>query len=78
MIPIRDTVPRQHFPFAVLALIVINLLVFFRELALPEDFAEQFIYLFGLVPARYSHPVWAAEAGLVRTWMTPAERPHRM
>ncbi len=68
MIPIRDTVPRQHFPFAVLALIAINVLVFFRELALPEDFAEQFIYLFGLVPARYAHPVWAAEAGFPHTY----------
>ena len=68
MIPIRDTVPRQHFPVAVLALIVINILVFFRELALAEDIAEQFIYLFGLVPARYSHPAWAAEAGFPHSY----------
>ena len=69
MIPIRDTVPRQHFPFAVSILIVINVFVFIRELALPEDFAEQFIYLFGLVPARYAHPAWAAEAGYPRTFL---------
>jgi membrane associated rhomboid family serine protease len=68
LIPIRDTVPRQHFPFAVLALIAVNVLVFFRELALPEDFAEQFIYLFGLVPARYTHAAWAAEAGFPHTY----------
>ncbi|HEY6148297.1 MAG TPA: rhomboid family intramembrane serine protease [Thermoanaerobaculia bacterium] len=68
MIPIRDTVPRQHFPIAVLALIAINVLVFFRELALPEDFAEQFIYLFGLVPARYTHAAWASEAGFPHTY----------
>ena len=63
MIPIRDTVPRQHFPFAVWTLIAINVFVFIRELALPEDITEQFIDLFGLVPARYTH-AGAAEAGL--------------
>jgi membrane associated rhomboid family serine protease len=63
LIPIRDTVPRQHFPIAVWTLIVINVFVFIRELALPEDVTEQFIYLFGLVPARYTHAAWAAEAG---------------
>ena len=68
MIPIRDTVPRLHFPYAVWTLIAINVLVFIRELALPEDITEQFIYLFGLVPARYTHAIWAAQAGFPHTY----------
>ncbi len=63
MIPIRDTIPRRHFPFAVFTLIAINVYVFIRELALPKDATEQFIYLFGLVPARFTHAAWAARVG---------------
>jgi len=69
MIPIRDTIPRQHFPLAVLALIAINVFVFIRELALPRDMTEQFIYLFGLVPARFTHADWAAGVGFPRTYL---------
>lgn len=68
MIPIRDTIPRQHFPFAVWALIAVNVYIFIRELALPPDSTEQFIYLFGLVPARFTHPDWAARVGFPHTY----------
>ncbi len=68
MIPIRDTIPRQHFPFAVLALIAANVVVFLYELEVPPDLTEQFIYLFGLVPARFTEPGWAASVGLPHTY----------
>ena len=59
MIPIKDTVQRRTFPFVTVAIIVVNTLAFFLELSLHESIREDFIYLFGLVPARYAHPVWA-------------------
>jgi membrane associated rhomboid family serine protease len=68
MIPIRDTIPRRHFPFAVCALIAVNVCVFIYELTVPRDLTEQFIYLFGLVPARFTHPAWAAETGFPHTY----------
>src|SRR5213594_2230380 len=68
MIPIRDTIPRQHFPFAVWALVAVNVYLFIRELALPPGSTEQFIYLFGLVPARFTHPDWAASVGFPHTY----------
>ena len=46
------------------ALIAINILVFLFELTLPPDQLEALFYLFGIVPARYSHPEWAAWLGL--------------
>ncbi len=64
MFPIKDTVPRRVYPFATLAIIVTNLLAFAFELSLSEDERGALIYLFGLVPARYSHPAWAKIAGL--------------
>lgn len=59
MIPIKDTVPRRTYPFTTLLIISVNLLVFAFELSLPERIRNDFIYLFGLVPARYSHHRWA-------------------
>jgi membrane associated rhomboid family serine protease len=46
----------------------VNVYVFIRELAMPPDSTEQFIYLFGLVPARFTHPDWAARVGFPRTY----------
>jgi membrane associated rhomboid family serine protease len=45
------------------ALIFINVLVFFFELMLPPESLDQLFYLFGLVPARFAHPAWAASIG---------------
>ncbi len=69
MIPIRDTVPSRCFPFATLALIAANALVFGFQRSLPPEIQERFVYLFGLVPARFTHPAWAARMGLpVDVW----------
>jgi len=69
MFPIRDTIPRRHFPYSVFALIAVNLFVFIRELSLPADATEQFLYLFGLVPARFTNLDWAASIGFPRTYL---------
>ena len=44
-------------------LILINVVMFFFELALPQETLEQVFYLFGIVPARFAHPNWAARVG---------------
>ena len=46
-----------------ISLILINVIVFFFELALPQETLEQVFYLFGIVPARFAHPNWAARVG---------------
>jgi membrane associated rhomboid family serine protease len=63
MFPIRDSVPSLSVPVVTRALIFINVLVFFFELTLPRESLEHFVYLFGLVPARFSHPDWAEAVG---------------
>ena len=62
MIPIRDSVPSHSVPVVTRTLIFVNVLVFFFELMLPRGSIEPFFYLFGFVPARFTHPDWAAEA----------------
>jgi membrane associated rhomboid family serine protease len=64
MIPIKDTVPRRTFPFVTMAIIAANGIVFLSELSMPEQQLNYFVYLFGLVPARYTHPSWAVHMGL--------------
>lgn len=53
MIPIRDTVPSKNYPVVNTALIGINVLVFLVQLAQGPNL-NKFVYIYGLVPARYS------------------------
>ena len=64
MIPIKDTILRRAYPYATLLIIIVNLLVFALELSLPPRIRNDFIYVFGLVPARYSHHRWAYFLGV--------------
>jgi len=63
MIPIRDTIPSRRKPVITFAIIALCAAVFAFELALGPNGLEQFTYLGGLVPARYSNPRWAEWAG---------------
>jgi membrane associated rhomboid family serine protease len=64
MIPLKDTVPRRTFPFMTFLLIALNGVVFLFQLSLPGHALEDLVYLFGLVPARYTHPAWTVAVGL--------------
>jgi membrane associated rhomboid family serine protease len=63
MFPIQDSVPSRSVPVVSRALILINAVVFFFELMLPRQGVEQIFHLFGIVPARFTHPDWAAYVG---------------
>lgn len=45
------------------ALIAVTSLVYVYEASLPPRSLEQVVYLFGIVPARYTHPAWASAVG---------------
>lgn len=55
MIPIRDTVPSKYYPVVNTTLIVINIMVFLVEMAHVHEL-DRFIFVYGLVPARYTVP----------------------
>src|SRR5437762_11747431 len=63
MFPIKDSVPSRSTPIATRALILVNVVVFFFQLGLPHQTVEQVFYLFGVVPARFTHPDWALTVG---------------
>jgi len=55
MIPIRDTIPTKTYPLINNALIAINVVFFLVELSQGSGL-DRFIYMYGLVPARYTIP----------------------
>ena len=60
MIPWSTSVAVRTAPFVTWALIAANAAVFLHELALPARALEAFIMAWGVVPARYAYPAWAA------------------
>ena len=55
MIPIRDIIPSKNYPVVNNAIIGINVIIYLVEMAQGAGLAR-FIYIYGLVPARYSLP----------------------
>ncbi|MBW1725815.1 MAG: rhomboid family intramembrane serine protease [Deltaproteobacteria bacterium] len=59
MIPIRDTIPSKNYPVVNHTIIGINVVLYLFEMSQGADL-NRFIYIYGLVPARYSVPQVAA------------------
>jgi membrane associated rhomboid family serine protease len=55
MIPIRDTIRSETYPIVNTCLIAINGVVFLLELSQGQSL-DRFVFIYGLVPARYSIP----------------------
>src|SRR4030042_2312232 len=55
MIPLRDTIQSRNYPIVNNTIIAINVLVFLIEISKGQGL-EQFIFTYGLVPARYTVP----------------------
>ncbi len=55
MIPIKDDVPTNTFPFITISIIVINVLVFVYQLGLGLDGAEFFLYRTAAIPYEVTH-----------------------
>ncbi len=60
MFPIQDDAPRRGVPVATYILITVNVLVFLLEISLSPAVLEQVVHLFGVVPARFTDPAFAA------------------
>ena len=53
MIPLRDVIPSRTFPFFTVSFIVLNSVAFFFELSLASRELQQFVFMYGVVPARF-------------------------
>jgi len=52
MIPLRDRNPTYSTPFVTIALIVVNTLIFLYQWSLGPRVGEQFVFAYGMIPAR--------------------------
>lgn len=59
MFPIRDTIQSKTYPVVNTAIIIANVLIFFVEMAQGAHL-RRFLFIYGLVPVRYSVPDIAA------------------
>lgn len=55
MIPIRDTIPSKNYPVVNTTIIGINVILYLIEMAQGPNL-DRFVYIYGLVPARYTVP----------------------
>jgi membrane associated rhomboid family serine protease len=55
MIPIRDTIPSKNYPVVNTTIIGINVILYLIEMAQGPNL-DRFVYIYGLVPARYTIP----------------------
>jgi membrane associated rhomboid family serine protease len=63
VIPLRDNVPSSRRPLVTWTLVIVCALFFFYEQLLPERSLLETIYIFGVVPARFTDPTYAAAMG---------------
>jgi membrane associated rhomboid family serine protease len=54
MIPLRDTEPSYTRPIVVICLIVLNLLIFLYEAAMPSYYQNAFIATYGMIPDEFT------------------------
>jgi membrane associated rhomboid family serine protease len=55
MIPLRDTVQSKNYPVVRNLIIIVNVLVYFWEIA-QRPHLQKALFLYGIVPVRYSNP----------------------
>ena len=60
MIPIRDSIRSRTTPFVTVGLIIVNVIVFLKEVSLGSG-SQEVLELFGFIPARFVH--WADDGG---------------
>ncbi len=64
MIPLRDSVPCSITPFVTWTIMAICTLIFILLQIVPDETLRQLVYLYGMVPIRYTNPQWAVSFGL--------------
>ena len=68
MIPLRDVIPSRTVPFLTVSIIILNILAWFYELALPREDLPLFLQQFGVVPAYFTFPTLVSSMFLHGSW----------
>src|SRR6476620_4997813 len=69
MIPLRDVIPSRTTPYITVTIIVLNALAWFFEVSLPPDALNEFLVVYGVVPADFSWPTLITSMFLHGSWL---------
>ena len=56
MIPLRDVIPSRTTPYITVTIIVLNAIAWLFEVSLPHEDLNEFLTVYGVVPAYFSTP----------------------
>jgi membrane associated rhomboid family serine protease len=68
MIPLRDVIPSRTTPYITITIIVLNALAWLFEVSLPHDTLNEFLTVYGVVPAYFSWPTLVTSMFLHGSW----------
>ena len=68
MIPLRDIIPSRTTPYITVTIIALNALAWLFELSLPHDTLNQFLTVYGVVPAYFAAPTLITSMFLHGSW----------
>jgi rhomboid family protein len=68
MIPLRDVIPSRTTPYITITIIVLNAIAWVFELSLPHDVLNEFLTVYGVVPAYFSAPTLITSMFLHGSW----------
>src|SRR6476659_4785035 len=68
MIPLRDVIPSRTTPYITVTIIVLNALAWLFEISLPQRQLNEFLYVYGVVPASFSAPTVVTSMFLHGSW----------
>jgi membrane associated rhomboid family serine protease len=68
MIPLRDVIPSRTTPYITVTIIVLNAIAWLFEVSLPHDALNEFLTVYGVVPAYFSPPTLITSMFLHGSW----------
>jgi membrane associated rhomboid family serine protease len=68
VIPLRDVIPSRTTPYITITIIALNALAWLFELSLPHDVLNEFLTVYGVVPAYFSAPTLITSMFLHGSW----------
>jgi len=68
MIPLRDVIPSRTTPYITVTIIALNSLAWLYEVSLPHESLNEFLTIYGVVPAYFSWPTLITSMFLHGSW----------
>jgi membrane associated rhomboid family serine protease len=69
MIPLRDVIPSRTTPYITITIIALNAVTWVFEILLPHEALNEFLTIYGVVPAYFSFPTLITSMFLHGGWM---------